>query len=63
MYDIALYLIGEIIIDDNVNSLNINSSAEQIGGHQNTLVELLEVSVWERGREREREREWGVRER
>lgn len=34
--------IREVIVDDDVHSLNIDTTTEQVSGHQDSLVELLE---------------------
>jgi len=36
---------GQVVVDGEVDSLDINSSAEHIGGNTDTLVELLELLV------------------
>jgi hypothetical protein len=36
-----LYLVGKVVVNDDVHSLNVDASAEQISGHQNALVEFL----------------------
>jgi hypothetical protein len=52
-YFVCVYLIGEVVVDNDVNSLDVNATAEEVGGHQDALVELLEgeeerecVCVW-----------------
>jgi len=35
----------EIVVDSQVDTLDINTSAEDIGGNANTLVEFLEFFV------------------
>jgi hypothetical protein len=39
---VCVYLIGEVVVDNDVNSLDVNATAEEVGGHQDALVELLE---------------------
>jgi hypothetical protein len=34
-----------IIVDDNVDTLNIDTTTKDIGGHQNTLFEIFEGLV------------------
>ena len=51
-YDVCVrHLVGEVVVDDDVNPLDVDASAEQICGHQDALVELL--------RGREKGRGWG----
>ncbi len=38
----SVYLIREIVVDDDVDPLDVDPSSEQVGGHQDALVELLE---------------------
>ena len=35
-------IIREIIIDDNIDTLNVNTTSEQIGGYENPRIEILE---------------------
>lgn len=42
VYDVCVrHLVGEVVVDDDVNPLDVDASAEQICGHQDALVELL----------------------
>ena len=36
---------GEIIVDGQVDTLDINTTTEDIGGHADSLVELLELLI------------------
>ena len=38
-------IIGEIVVDDNIDTLNIDTTAEQIGRHEDTGIEVLEGLV------------------
>ena len=38
-------IIGEIVVDDNVDTLNVDTTAEQIGRHEDTGIEVLEGLV------------------
>jgi hypothetical protein len=38
-------IVGQIIIDRQVNTLDINTSSENIGGNTDSLLELLELLV------------------
>lgn len=42
---ISISRIWHVIIDDNVDTLNVNSPTNQICGHKNPLVPLLETFV------------------
>lgn len=37
--------LGHVVVDDNVDTLNIHTTAKQIRGNQNALLEVLEVVV------------------
>mmetsp|Transcript_67163 Transcript_67163/g.108167 ORF Transcript_67163/g.108167 Transcript_67163/m.108167 type:complete len:319 (+) Transcript_67163:368-1324(+) len=39
---VGIAVLRHVVIDDNVDSLHIHASAEDIGAHQNALLELLE---------------------
>lgn len=39
---ILVVVAGEIVVDDDVHTFNIDTTAEQVCGHQNTLLEFLE---------------------
>jgi hypothetical protein len=36
---------GSVVVDDDVDSLDINSTTEDVGGDQNSLLERLELLV------------------
>jgi len=38
-------LVGEIVIDDDVDTLNIDTTAKQVGRHEDTGIEILEGFV------------------
>ena len=40
--EVLITLVGEIVVDDDIHSLNINTATEQISGDQNALGEILE---------------------
>jgi hypothetical protein len=37
--------VWEVVVDDNVDSLDVDASAEQVGGHEDALVEVFEGLV------------------
>ena len=39
---VLIGLVGEVVVDDDVDPLNVDASAEEVGGHQDALVEVLE---------------------
>lgn len=43
--EIRVSITWEIIVDRQVNTLNINTTAEDVGGNANTLVEFLEFLI------------------
>jgi hypothetical protein len=38
-------LIGEVIVDDDIDALDVDTAAEEVSGDEDTLVELLEALV------------------
>mmetsp|Transcript_5006 Transcript_5006/g.18790 ORF Transcript_5006/g.18790 Transcript_5006/m.18790 type:complete len:315 (-) Transcript_5006:625-1569(-) len=42
---VRVYIIGHIVVNDNVHLLDINSTSSDIGGNQDSLVEILELGV------------------
>jgi len=34
-----------VVVDDNIDTLDINTTAEDVGGDENTLLERLELLV------------------
>lgn len=36
---------GQVVVDGNIDTLNINTTAEDVGGNTDTTVELLELLV------------------
>lgn len=41
----AVLAIGEIVVHHDVDALDVDSAAEQVGGHQDALLEVLELLV------------------
>jgi hypothetical protein len=44
---VALLLVGlgHVVVDDNVHALDVDAAADQVGGHQDALLALLEGLV------------------
>ena len=42
---ISIGVLRHVVIEHNVHSLNVHSSAEQVGGHKQSLLEVLEFLV------------------
>ncbi len=42
---LPLIRLWHVIVDDDVDALNVNSSSNQVGGNQNALLTLLELLV------------------
>lgn len=43
--EVGVGIAGEIVVDGQVDALDIDTTPKDIGGHTNTLVELLELLV------------------
>lgn len=43
--EIGVGVIRHVIVEDNVYPLNVHTTAKQVGGHQDTLLEILELLV------------------
>ena len=43
--EIGVGIFGHVVVEHDVHSLDIHTTTEQIGGHQNTLLEILELLV------------------
>lgn len=43
--EVGVGITGEIVVDSKVNTLDINTTSEDIGSDTDTLVELLELGV------------------
>ena len=37
--------LGHVVVEDNVDTLNVHAAAKQIRGHQDAIVEALELVV------------------
>ena len=42
---VALVRLGHVIVDHDVDALDVDTAAHQVGGHQNSLLALLELLV------------------
>ena len=42
---IGVRVFGHIIVEHNVHAFNVHSAAEQICGHQNAFLEILELLI------------------
>jgi len=42
---VGIRVIGHVIVEDNVHPLYVHTTAKQIGGHEDTLLEILELLV------------------
>ena len=42
---IGVAIIGHVIVEDDVDSLDIHAATKQIGGHQDALLEVFERLV------------------
>jgi len=42
---VGVGILGHVVIEDNVNSLDIHTTAEQVGSNQDTLLEVLELLI------------------
>lgn len=43
--EVGVGVTGEIVVDGKVDTLDINTTSENVGSDTDTLVELLELSV------------------
>ena len=43
--EVGVRALGHVVVDDNVDSLDVHSSAKEVSGHHDTLVEALEGLV------------------
>lgn len=42
---VALVRLGHVVVDHDVDALDVDTAAHQVGGHQNSLLALLELLV------------------
>lgn len=41
----TIFAIGEVVVHHDVDALDVNTAAEEVGGHQDPLFEVLELLV------------------
>jgi len=42
---VGVGILGHIVVEHNVNSLNVHAATKEVGGHQNALLEILKLLV------------------
>ena len=42
---VGVSVLGHVVVEHNVDSLNVHATAEEIGGHEDSLLEILELLV------------------
>ena len=42
---ICVCVLRHVVVEDNVDALNVHATAEQVGGDENPLLEILELLV------------------
>ena len=43
--EVSVGILGHVVVEYNVDTLNVHTTAKQVGGHQDTLLEILELLV------------------
>lgn len=43
--EVRVRVLWHVIVEDNVNSFNVHTTAKQVGGYQYSLLEILELLV------------------
>jgi len=43
--EVGVRVLRHVVVEDNVDTLDVHSAAEQIGRHQDALLEVLELLV------------------
>ena len=43
--EVGVSVLGHVVVEDDVDTLDVHPAAEQVGGHQNSLLEVLELLV------------------
>ena len=43
--EVSVCILGHVVVEYNVDTLNVHTTAKQVGGHQDTLLEILELLV------------------
>ena len=42
---VGVSVLGHVVVEDNVDSLNVHTTAKQVGGDQDSLLEIFELLV------------------
>ena len=42
---VCIGVLRHVIVEDNVDTLDVHASTKQVGGHKDTLLEILELLV------------------
>ena len=42
---VSVGVLGHVVVEDDVDALDVHSTAKQVGGDQNPLLEVLELLV------------------
>ena len=43
--EVSVGILGHVVVEYNVDTFNVHTTAKQVGGHQDTLLEILELLV------------------
>ena len=43
--EVGVGVLGHVVVEDNVDSLNVHATSEEVGGHQDSLLEILELLI------------------
>lgn len=44
--EVGIGTFGHVVVDNDIDTLNINTSSEEVSGHHDTGLELLELLVF-----------------
>lgn len=53
--EVSVRVLGHVVIEDDVDPLDVHPSAKEVGGHQDTALEVLELLVARQAGRRERD--------
>ena len=42
---VGVSVLGHVVVEDNVDSLNVHATTEEVGGHEDSFLEILELLV------------------
>ena len=42
---VGVSVLGHVVVEDNVDSLNVHTTTKQVGGNQDSLLEIFELLV------------------